>query len=120
MNALTTPSSSMRVVVATSSLGCGVNMKNVKYIIHFGLLYHLVDYCQQIGKAGRGETTLSHAILYNFPQVGKSISRPMRTYASKANDKCLRQSLFTPFNENNETVHPKQPSHLCCSFCIKV
>ena len=117
MDVLTTLSSSMLVVVATSSLGCGVNMKKIKYIIHFGQSYNPDDYYQQIGRAGRGETALSHAIFYNFPQGGKSISRSMRNYASKANYKCERQSLFTSFNENNETVHPKQPGHLCCSFC---
>lgn len=117
MTTLTTLDCPMRVVVATSSLGCSVNMKNVKYIVHFGLAYHLVDYCQQIGRAGRGETSISHAILYNFPQGGSSISRSMRKYALKANESCLRTALFTPFNENNEQVSPKQPSHLCCSFC---
>ena len=68
-------------------------------------------------RAGRGETSIAHAILYNIPQGGFSISRSIRNYATKANERCLRTALFTPFNENNEKVNPKEPSHLCCSFC---
>ena len=73
MAALTTVDSQMRVVVATSSLGCGVNMKNVQYIVHFGLSYHLVEYCQQIGELGEGKLPL-HMLFYTISLKVVSVS----------------------------------------------
>ena len=64
---LTCNHSSMKVVVATSALGCAINMKNVRHVVHFGPAFHVVDYCQQIGRAGREGEDLCHAVLYNFP-----------------------------------------------------
>ena len=51
-----TEETKVRVVFATSALGCGVNAKNVTFVCHFGPSYDLTDYCQQIGRAGRGTT----------------------------------------------------------------
>ena len=40
-----------RVVIATSTIGCGINAKKLKYVCHFGPAFSLVDYCQRIGRA---------------------------------------------------------------------
>jgi len=53
----------MRVFIATSALGCGVNAKDLKYVFHFGPAHSLIDYCQQIGRAGRsGESKRPKAV----------------------------------------------------------
>eukprot|EP00111_Clytia_hemisphaerica_P011727 TCONS_00034454-protein len=36
LNSLFDDDASVRVVLATSALGCGVNVKNVEFVIHFG------------------------------------------------------------------------------------
>ena len=43
----------------------------------------------------------------------------MKIYITRSTEICLRQMIFTPFNENNENVPPKFPQHECCSFCAK-
>ena len=56
-----TENTSLKLVIATSSIGstssigCGVNIKNVDCVIYFGPAdtNDLVDYCQQIGRTGR-------------------------------------------------------------------
>jgi len=40
-----------KVIIATSSLGCGVNAKNVKFVVHFGPAYDTVDYCEPMNNA---------------------------------------------------------------------
>ena len=40
----------IRIVICTSALECGVNVKNVRYVIHYGPSYDVVDFCQQIGE----------------------------------------------------------------------
>ena len=112
-----TNETNMRVVIATSALGCGVNTSNIMYVLHFGPSVSLVDYCQQIGRAGRGITDQCHAILYWYPTTYKMISDGMKSYLT--GQKCLRTSLFTPFSQDGTTVQSLQPAHLCCSVCAE-
>jgi len=114
-----TNETAMRFVIATSSLGCGVNMKGIKYIVHYGPSYDLTDYCQQVGRGGRNIESFCDAILYTFPQGDKDITKQMKNYVHSASISCLRSMLFTPFNENCEIVQPLTPGHWCCSYCKK-
>ena len=112
-----TNETNMRVVIATSALGCGVNTSNIMYVLHFGQSVSLVDYCQQIGRVGRGITDQCHAILYWYPTKYKMISDGMKSYLT--GQKCLRTSFFTPFSQDGTTVQSLQPAHLCCSVCAE-
>ena len=72
----TTDNGSMRVIVATSSLGCGVDCKDVIFIVHLGVPFDLADYEQQIGRAGRDDTSMQcHAILYKVPSSSKKVNK---------------------------------------------
>ncbi|XP_066928671.1 probable ATP-dependent DNA helicase RecS [Clytia hemisphaerica] len=119
MDCLTKGTGNVRVIIATSALGCGVNCKDLSYVLHFGPAHGLVEYCQQIGRAGRSGEDISHAILYSYPQGSTVIAKQMRDYIRDGNDSCLRTKLFTPFNENTNTVSSISPAHRCCSFCSK-
>ncbi|KAG6071995.1 hypothetical protein E4U15_007158 [Claviceps sp. LM218 group G6] len=51
-------------VVATSSLGTGVNYKDVALTVHVGMPYGLIDFAQESGRAGRdGEAVASYILL---------------------------------------------------------
>ncbi|XP_066920331.1 uncharacterized protein [Clytia hemisphaerica] len=118
--------SSIRVVLATSALGCGVNAKDVEYIIHYGPAYDTVDYVQQIGRGGRITSTSSipvmcHAVLYTYPgcKGGGHISKRMQNYINNASERCLRVELFSPLNPVNTDIEPSSPAHACCSYCAE-
>ncbi|XP_057290781.1 bifunctional 3'-5' exonuclease/ATP-dependent helicase WRN-like [Hydractinia symbiolongicarpus] len=146
LSALTSDTGTIRLVVATSSLGCGVNMKNVKFVVHYGPAYDTADYCQQVGRAGRNIEGLCHAVLYVFPQGRGNVNNSMVSYIQSheksrqdtclsfllsrcpafltllflAHEKsCFRTSLYTPFNEDGNSVMPLSPGHNCCSFCAR-
>ena len=104
-----------RIVICTSALECGVNVKNVRYVIHYGPSYDVVDYCQQIGRAGRNTADQCHAVLYTFPNAKRNISGNLKRYM--ADTKCLRTELYTQFNENNCTIPPLELKHNCCTIC---
>ena len=93
-------------------------MKAVKRVIHYGPAYHLTDFCQQIGRAGRNTGDHCSAKLFTFPEVGNLISHSMKSYIASSNESCLRVSLFTPFNDTDVPVVPVIPGHLCCSYCL--
>jgi len=105
----------MRVVICTSALGCGVNCNGIQYVLHFGLPFTLVEYCQQIGRAGRSGEANCHAILYNYPQSGRNQSNDIKYHSYSVS--CLRFSLYSPFNVSFDSISPLQPKHLCCSIC---
>ena len=115
IESITSDGGALRVVICTSALGCGVNCHNVKFVLHFGLPFSLVEYCQQIGRAGRSGEPNCHAVLYKYPQGGKDILKEMKLYASTSS--CLRISLFAPFNLDSNSVNSIKPAHICCSFC---
>ena len=106
----------LRVIICTSALGCGVDCYNIKYVLHFGLHYSLVEYCQQIGRAGRNNESGCHAILFKYTQRGKDISASdIKEYSSTLT--CLRAALFTPFQADLKPIPSLQPPHMCCSAC---
>ena len=104
-----------RVVIATSTIGCGINAKKLKYVCHFGPAFSLVDYCQQIGRAGRNGESDCHAILYTYKGCDKDINRKMKDYTKL--ETCLRTALFSPFNENSSPIVSLTPPYSCCSVC---
>ena len=50
LKSLTSKNGEIRVIMCTSALGCGVDLN---FVLHFGLPHNLIDYVQQIGRAGR-------------------------------------------------------------------
>jgi len=105
-----------RILIATSAIGCGINAKKLQYVCHFGPAFSLVDYCQQIGRAGRNGEPNCHAVLYTYSGgFDKDADVKMKNYCKL--ETCLRTGLFSPFNENQSSVIPLFPAHSCCSVC---
>jgi len=115
LEALNDVTSKMKIVIATSSLGRGVDANGIEYVIHFGPSFDLVDYCQQIGRAGRDTSEQCHAILYSYSEGNLKISNAMKHYITSHKSKCLRVILYSSFN--TDPVTPLKPIHSCCSFC---
>ena len=111
--------SPLKLVVATSCLGCGVDAKNIHNVIHFGPAVDTTDYSQQIGRAGRNTANQCHAVLYKYGQGSSGIiNRSMLVYAQSSHTKCLHVQLYTPFNDNiDPAIQPLEPAQNCCSYC---
>ena len=107
----------IRLVIATSCLGCGVDVKNVQYVVHYGPCFDLADYVQQMGRAGRNTQNLSHAILYWYPSSIRHVSKKLATFLNNSESNCLRVSLYSHFNDSKDEITPTKPGHMCCSFC---
>lgn len=85
----------IRIVICTSALECGVNVKNVRYVIHYGPSYDVVDYCQQIGRAGRNTDNQCHAVLYTYANAKQNISTLKITWPVQhvCEQHCIRNSM---------------------------
>jgi len=109
------------IMVATTAFGMGINVSDIRLVIHFNLPLSAIDYYQQIGRAGRdGEK--SHAMLLYYPddielnryvlrkeelpdEVQNWLSDRLGEMVSIAeSDKCLVQQLLTALGEKHPTT----------------
>jgi len=84
----------LRVVIATTAFSMGIDIPDVREVIHWGPPCNLEQYVQEIGQAGRdGEE--SQAILL-FEKAGRYVLRSMKLYAENKSE-CRRWNLFKHF-----------------------
>lgn len=53
-----------KILVASDELGIGINLPNIRNVIHFGLPLSKNEYVQEIGRAGRANERVTSYILY--------------------------------------------------------
>lgn len=53
LESIVDPSDMVRLVFATSALGMGVNLPNIRRIIHLGIPRDTEEYLQEVGRGGR-------------------------------------------------------------------
>lgn len=58
-----------KILVASDELGVGINLPNIRNIIHFGLPLSKNEYVQEIGRAGRANENVKSFILYLDPSL---------------------------------------------------
>ena len=109
----------LRVVVASSAFGMGVNIPDISCAINWGLPPTLEDLVQQTGRAGRNGQP-AEAILYAKNSC-KKISEAVQEYAD--NDTlCRRYLLFKDFlyTDNKKHISACQCCDLCTPLCTCV
>ena len=86
--------STLRVIVASTSFGMGVDCADIRKIIHWGPPEDLDTYMQETGRAGRDGLPASACMLYGHP--GRYVSDSMRYYG-KNESVCRRKILYDKF-----------------------
>ena len=101
-----------RVVIATTALGMGINIPNVRYVIHYGPPREVDDFMQETGRGGKDGKEATSLLYYNGTQLHKC-EKSMKVYA-KSTGVCLRQIILNQFEETNV---PNQGTHKCYMVC---
>lgn len=109
-----------RIMVATSAFGMGVDLPDIRLVIHAQMPLSAVDYIQQIGRAGR-DGAPAHAVLLYSSNDGKlgryildqgDLSKRVRRQMEKRliemehivqSDACLMAQLRTALGESEAT-----------------
>lgn len=86
-----------RVIVATSALSMGVDVRNVDLVVHYNMPMSLADYYQMAGRAGREGQDARSILLYN----------PEDYYTNRAmlrdiEDKSVRKTMLARLDEMKE------------------
>lgn len=102
----------IRVLIATSAAGMGVNYKGVNNVVHYSPPKDMDSFVQQLGRAGRDGSQSLHLLLYNSRHTHK-LEADMKIYIENK-DKCRRLQILESYDSlpNVELV-----KHLCCDIC---
>ena len=125
----------IQILVATKAFGMGINLQDIRHIVHVGIPENLSLWVQELGRAGRdGKLSYAH-LLINENQDMKKLAfwisnsskeeREVRIedyqevwrYISTAfTGGCLRQFQLNYFEDNIKT-HEEQENRKCCVGC---
>ena len=115
LKTFTSITSHVRVVIATSSFGMGIDCPDIYKVIHWGTPEDIEQYVQETGRAGR-DGKPSDAILYH--KVQHSISDSMQSYCSNESE-CRRVLLLEGFIfYDDKDTH--SGSCDCCDICKRM
>lgn len=101
-----------RVVFASTALGMGVNLSDIRQVIHYGPPRQVDDFVQEIGRAGRDGKPAKSVLFFNGHHL-KKCEETMKTYA-KSKDHCLRKLLLDKFGAATSNANE---DHDCCVVC---
>lgn len=107
------PDGQIRILIATSAAGMGVNYKGVNNVIHFGPPKDMDSFVQQLGRVGRESNQHAMAmLLYNGRQC-RNLDSDMKSYIQSEN--IFRRGVMLA--AYNAKPLPDCVKHLCCDNC---
>ena len=110
---LVSSDSKLRIMFVTVAFGIGIDVPNIRRVIHIGVPYTLEEYFQEAGRCGRDGQPATAAIYYNAYDIStakRSMAPSMREYVKS--DKCKREMILSHFGYKP----PKrvEADHTCC------
>ena len=103
----------LRVIIASSAFGMGVDCPNIRTVIHLGPPDTLDTYIQESGRAGR-DGQISQAVLL-YGHAGRYVTDGMKHYGENLL-MCRRKLLYQNFLFS-DTIHSNVPKNVCCDVC---
>jgi len=94
LNEFRKPESVIRVLVSTIAFGMGVEIKDIREVIHWGCGKDVMGYWQQVGRCGR-DGKPSRALLY--PKVAAGDDKEVFQKLKKDSTVCIRETLLNVF-----------------------
>lgn len=107
----------LRIVIATVAFGMGVDIPDIRNIVHFGVCEDTETYVQAVGRAGR-DGKGSTAMLLVRKGGRQHVNEQMKVYCS--NDSlCRREVLFKDFDACTPHIESVTRLCTCCDICVR-
>lgn len=115
MQSFSEASGSCRVLFSTIAFGMGINIPDIRRVIHNGPADSIETYVQESGRGGR-DGHMCEVVLYTYAGASRGqVSTGMKEYCSNT-EKCRRILLMNPFPGHISLTEPK---HMCCDICTQ-
>jgi ATP-dependent DNA helicase RecQ len=98
------PSEKTNIMVATSAFGMGINIPNIRQVIHYSMPFSISDYYQQFGRAARDGQPAVAKLLYNSREAFSLTDFINQKTLEKETDAEVRGLLQKQFNEEKEAL----------------
>ena len=112
LNSFTKPNSTLRLLIATTSFGMGVDCRDIRTVIHWGAPGDIEQYVQETGRAGR-DGLQAEAIIHQG-KIGRHASQKIRKYIENISI-CRRVLLLGDFLLYSDGVTKCK----CCDICSR-
>lgn len=114
------PDSVVRCLVSTVAFGMGIDIPDIRLIIHWGESGSVAQYWQEVGRAGRdGEPAEAH-LYHHQRQVNNSEDSTKKMVADITSGICFRQAVLSQLSVSETPLSLPLTSLPCCSNCIAV
>ena len=110
--------SNLRVVIATCSLGMGVDITDCENVILYGSPKKILNLVQQTGRCGRDGSNSLALLMCNQYQLGH-IDEVVKDVITKT--KCRRHAILYNFQSTKElkNIESDMNKYTCCDLCSK-
>ena len=105
----------VRIVFATNALGMGINLPDIRRVIHYGIPRDTEEYIQEVGRGGRDNQRFKAIMTYK-PFHLAVCEEEMKSYVRNPSNQCRRKLLMRFFKEK---VERSSVAHDCCDICTK-
>jgi len=115
LSSLNDPNGKVRIIIATTALGMGVDIKGLHRIINYGPPADIESYMQELGRAGRDGKQSEALLMFHGRQL-RNCTPEMLEYLKSSS--CRRSKLLELFDKGTVSSHnfPNE-KHLCCDIC---
>ena len=109
------PHGTIRIIIATTALGMGVDIKVLHRIINYGPPSDIESYIQELGRAGRDGKQSEALLMFHGKQLHHCTPEMLEYLKSSS---CQRSKLLELFDKGTVSSHsfPRE-KHLCCDIC---
>ena len=117
-----TPKSPLRCVLATVAFGLGIDIGDVRHVVHWGPSEDLLSYWQEVGRCARdGLPGKAHMYIYPGSVIKGYIKPCMLSLVDQYRQKrCLRKRVLEHLvvkGTNQSVTHDVCMMPGCCSVC---
>ena len=114
------PDSRIRCMISTVAFGMGIDIPDIKYVIHWGESNTIPQFRQEIGRGGR-DGAPAEAILYHRGNQVSLCEKPIQEMVKAfQNEQCIRQVILSHLTlpeMPNKEIQRGSCVATCCSVC---